>query len=71
MPITLSTSCAGYPLSAELKNWSISEKPWIMINNGELAPKIVELAVKVRDVFRRDDRLCLLNEEVINTTQLD
>jgi hypothetical protein len=57
--------------NAELKNWSISEKPWIMINNGELTSKIVELAVKVRDVFHHDNRLCLLNEEVINAVQLD
>jgi hypothetical protein len=65
------SECPNADFDGEMRNWSISEKPWIMINNGELASKIVELAVKVRDAFLLDDRLCLLNEEFINATQQD
>lgn len=47
---------------AEMKNWSISEKPWIMIRDGEMASKIIDLAVRVRDVFIRDHKLNRLCE---------
>jgi PD-(D/E)XK nuclease superfamily len=36
---------------AELKDWSVSEEPWLMIKNGELAADIVKLALLVRNVF--------------------
>ena len=36
---------------AELKDWSVSEKPWLMIKNGELAADMAKLALLVRNVF--------------------
>jgi hypothetical protein len=55
-----------------MKDWSISEKPWVMIMNGEMAPKIVELAVRVNKAFSRNDQLHLLcEEELVNSIEPD
>lgn len=40
-------------------NWGISEKPWIMINEGELSKKIVVLAEKVYEAFEGNIDLLL------------
>lgn len=50
----------NHEFDAEMKNWSISEKPWIIINNGEMVSKIVELAIQVRDVLSQSNQLHLL-----------
>lgn len=42
-----------------LKDWSISEKPWCMIMNGELVPKIIEIADRVCKAK------CLLNSDCL------
>lgn len=36
---------------AELKDWGVSEEPWLMIKNGQLATNISNLALAVRDIF--------------------
>jgi hypothetical protein len=54
-----------------MKNWSISEKPWVMIMNGEMAPKIIELAVRVNKAFSRNSQLHLLREDLLNAIEPD
>ncbi len=56
---------------ADMRDWSISEKPWVMImNDNEMAPKIIDLAVRVREVFSQNSQLRLLcEEEPINSIE--
>jgi len=50
---------------AEMRHWSTSEKPWIMIKNEKMAPKITQLAVQVRDAFVKNGKIGLLYEECV------
>lgn len=53
-----------------LKDWSISEKPWVMIMNGEMALEIIELAARVRNAFSRNSQL-LCEEDPFNSIEPD
>lgn len=41
-------------LGGELHHWNSSPKPWILINRGKLAEKIVNIASHVRHTFAKD-----------------
>ena len=45
----------------EYKNWQNSYSPWIDIENGQLATKIYELAVRLHDGFDKEGKLYLLS----------
>lgn len=44
----------------DIKNWSTNEIPWVWINENKMASKIVNLAVRVRESFIRNNQLHLL-----------
>lgn len=55
--------CSDSPDSVfdkDYKNWGISEKPWIEMENGNLATKIVNLADQVFNLFRESNKIHLL-----------
>lgn len=67
---TSGKTCVGWPwysrcdneFDAEMVQWSTSEKPWIMIKDKEMACKITQLAVQVRDAFVKNGKIGLLYE---------
>lgn len=45
------------------RNWDLSATPWISIKKKELAGKITNLAIQVRDAFEKNSSLKLLSVE--------
>jgi hypothetical protein len=55
--------CSAAPDSVfdkDYKNWGISEKPWIEMDNGKLVTKIVDLADQVFNLFKKSKKIHLL-----------
>lgn len=55
--------CPNQCFDNEMKDWSISAKPWLMIKDGSLASQIIELANRVYNAFEPNNNLHLLCED--------
>jgi len=53
----------NHEFDSGMKNWSVSDKPRVMLMNGEMAPRIVELSVRVHKAFSQNSQIHLLNVE--------
>jgi hypothetical protein len=45
----------------DYKNWGVSEKPWIEMNNGYLVTKIFNLSLLIHGEFQKENKLYLLS----------
>lgn len=43
--------------SVSMKNWRVSEEPWMLIKDGGLAKKITDLALRVREVLKEQHHI--------------
>lgn len=60
--------CPNQFFESDLKDWSISAKPWLMIKEESLAPKIIEVAIRVHETFKQKSCLHLLCESGTSNT---
>jgi PD-(D/E)XK nuclease superfamily len=56
------SECPNQDFDSDMKDWSISAKPWLMIKEERLAPKIIEVAIRVHETFKQKGCLHLLCE---------
>ena len=57
------SECPNQDFDADMRDWSISAKAWLMIKDGSLAAQIIELANRVYNAFELNNDLHLLCED--------